>query len=355
MFLIPASLKTFAARSLVNANSTLVHAVFCVRNAPAITSKRDSAGHQCWRPQAVNSVLNIPRSSASLLRLGTIRLYGFVHYAGKLSSLSFPNLIARRLFFATLLLVALRLYAQQNVDEITAVPNRPTFSTTAETVQRGVFEIEAGWEAGDGLQDLNALLKFGALKNLELRVLNDPVLRQNGVTGIGDLGAGFKYRFLSETHRLPTTSVLYTATIPSATSDLGLGAIGHAVLLLLSKDLGKNHIDINEGVQFVGRSGTGQSGFDRNYFSALSYSRAITEKWGFSGEVAGYSRLNSDTPASMTILGAGTYTMRSRLVFDFGAYVAAFGELPRITFFSGVTYSVADLYRHRRTARHSGN
>src|SRR5690242_2780806 len=54
-------------------------------------------------------------------------------------------------------------------DILVVVPNRPTFATTAETVQRGVFEIEYGVEAGDGHQNINGLLKFGVLGNLELR------------------------------------------------------------------------------------------------------------------------------------------------------------------------------------------
>jgi hypothetical protein len=41
-------------------------------------------------------------------------------------------------------------------------------------------------------------------------------------------------------------------------------------------------------------------------------------------------------------------------VLDAGAYVAVFGQLPRITFFAGVTYSIADLYHlhsERKSAR----
>src|SRR5713101_4377885 len=53
-------------------------------------------------------------------------------------------------------------------EEITAVPNRPTFASTAEMVQRGVFEVEYGFEAADGHQNINGLLKWGAVKNLEL-------------------------------------------------------------------------------------------------------------------------------------------------------------------------------------------
>src|SRR5512146_2537892 len=88
--------------------------------------------------------------------------------------------------------------------QLTAVPNRPTFSSIAETVQCGVFEIEYGIEAAKGHQDVNGLLKFGLLKNLELWLPNLPFVRNHGVSGFGDIGAGFKYRFVEQRKLLPT-------------------------------------------------------------------------------------------------------------------------------------------------------
>jgi outer membrane putative beta-barrel porin/alpha-amylase len=238
----------------------------------------------------------------------------------------------------------------QNPGEITAVPNRPTFATTAEAVQRGVLEIEYGFEAADRHQNMNGLLKFGIFQNLELRMANNPFERDAGVAGISDSGAGFKFKVFPQKGPRPTFSILYTASLPTATAELGTDATGHSVQLLLSKDFGKHHFDVNEGVQFVGRQGT--SGFDRNYFTALSYSYPITEKWGWTGEIAGFSRTNAATPATMTLLGAATYNLSPRLVLDGGAYVAAYGHLPRVTFFAGATYAIADLY-HLHSARSS--
>jgi len=229
-----------------------------------------------------------------------------------------------------------------NQDEITAVPNRPTFATTAEMVQRGVFEIEYGLEVAKGHQNINGLLKWGMVKNLELWFLNNPIERDAGVAGRGDSGAGFKFKVFPQKGARPTFSVLYIASLPTATARLGTGAVGHSVQLLVSKDLGKHHFDVNEGVQFVGRQGAG--GFDRNYFSSLSYAHPLRGKWGWTGEVAGFSRTNVTTPATMILLAAPTYNVSSRLVLDGGAYVAVYGNLPRLTFFAGVTYSVADLY-----------
>src|SRR5258707_1997906 len=61
----------------------------------------------------------------------------------------------------------------QNTCEITAVPNRPTFASTAVMVQLGVFGIEFGFEAANGHQNMNGLLNGVAVKNLKLMFLDD--------------------------------------------------------------------------------------------------------------------------------------------------------------------------------------
>jgi hypothetical protein len=231
-------------------------------------------------------------------------------------------------------------------DSIEAVPNRPTFSTTAETVQIGVFEIEYGTELARQHQNINGLLKFGLVRNLELRFANNPIVRDGGTAGLGDSGAGLKYRFLKERRGLPTISILYGLTIPTAKDELGSGGIGHSAGLLLSKDLGQHHLDFNESIQWLRRSGSGV--FDHNYFTAFAYSHPISGKLGFAEEVAGYSRLNAATGATLTVLQSLTCNVSLRFVLDGGFYIAAMGDLPRVTFFSGVTYSVGDLYHGRR-------
>lgn len=237
-------------------------------------------------------------------------------------------------------------------DQISAVPNRPTFSTTAESVQPGVFEVEYGFELAGGHQNINGLLKFGATENLELRFANNPIERDSGVSGFGDSGAGFKYKIFRQKSRRPTFSVLYGVTIPTATKDVGVGAIGHSAGILASKDFGPHHFDFNETVQWVGRPGA--TGFDRNYFSALAYSHEIRGKWGMTAEIAGFSWTNRANPATLTLMGAAVYSASSRLILDTGIYVAAYGQLPRATFFGGATYSIADLY-HRHRKKHNSS
>ncbi len=238
----------------------------------------------------------------------------------------------------------------QSTDNIEAVPNRPTFSTTAESVQRGVFEIEVGFEAASGHQNINGLLKFGLLKNLELRFGQNPIVRDAGNAGLGDSAAGFKYRFLKERGVRPTLSVLYSFNIPTATGGLGAGSAGHSLGILVSKDFGRHHLDFNESVQWLGRSGS--SGFDNDYFTAIAYAHPLKGKLGFTAEIAGFSRANNATPGTLTVLQALTYNISPRLVLDGGCYIAAHGHLPPVTFFAGVTYAVADLYRYLRSTHH---
>src|SRR5207245_6462080 len=196
------------------------------------------------------------------------------------------------------------------LDEITAVPNRPTFASTAEMVRPGVFEIEYGFEAAKGHQNINGLLKWGAVKNLELWFLNNPVERDSGTAGLAESGAGLKYKLLPQKNARPTLAVLYVATLPTARPELGVGATAHLAQVLVSKDFGKHHFDVNEGVQFVGRPRS--SGFDRTYFTALSYLRPLRGKWGYTGEIAGFSRRNATTSATMTLLNAATYSLSPR-------------------------------------------
>jgi len=230
-------------------------------------------------------------------------------------------------------------------DQVSAVPNRPTFSTTAESVQAGVFEVEYGFELAHAHQNINGLLKFGATRKLELRFANNPVERDSGVAGTGDSGAGFKYKVFGQKGWRPTFAALYTAIIPTATAGVGVGAVGHSAGMLTSKDFGQHHFDFNETVQWVGRPEA--RGLDRNYFTAVAYSHPVRGKLGITAEIAGFSRTNIANPATMTLMGAAIYSVSPRFIVDSGLYVAAYGQLPRLTLFSGVTYSIADLY-HRR-------
>jgi hypothetical protein len=236
-----------------------------------------------------------------------------------------------------------------NMDVVTAVPNRPTLASTAETVQRGVLEVEFGFEGAHEHQDINGLVKFGLVKSLEIRFFNNPLERDRGTTATGDSGVGFKWKVFPQKKVWPTFSVMYSVLFPTAGHDLGIGATGHQLFFLASKDFGRQHFDANFGINYFGRTGT--DGYDHEYFYGLDWTTPLTKKWGLTSEIASFSKANLDSPATLTLLVSPNYTLKSWLVLDFGANYAVYGNYPRWTFLGGVTYSIADLY-HKRLSNH---
>ena len=229
-------------------------------------------------------------------------------------------------------------------DELTAVPNRPTVSTTAQPVQPGVLETEWGVDAAALHQDVNGLLKFGVSRNFELRFSNNPFTADSGTHGVGDTALGFKYRVTQDSRHQPSIALMYMAKLPTAGDVLGSGEADHILTLLVSKDIGKHHVDFNLAASLLGRP---RGGFNRSYFNALAWSYPLRGKWGATAELSGATSPNQFTPASAQFIAAATYTARPRLVFDFGMMGRITGEIPHAMLITGFTYSIADLYHHR--------
>jgi Putative MetA-pathway of phenol degradation len=244
---------------------------------------------------------------------------------------------------------------------LTPVPNRPTASTTAESVAAGVFEVEGGIEAARDHQNLGGLLKLGALDQLELWLGGVPFQRaETGClgppmpgasctieheSGVGDAIAGFKLRLLRQKGDVPSISVLYLAKLPTASAGRGLGSgkVDHAATLLVSKDFGKIHLDFNEGIELLGRPES--DGFDHDFFTALAASCPVSARWGVSGEVSGFSSAVDGDSGTVSVLGAATYSPSPRLVLDAAVSVGVHGDQPRITVLAGATYTVGRAFR----------
>jgi Putative MetA-pathway of phenol degradation len=228
-------------------------------------------------------------------------------------------------------------------DEPIAVPNRPTVSTPARPVQAGVLEAEWGVDAAVSHRDINGLFKFGVTNNFELRLANNPFIADSGNEGLGDTAFGFKYRLTQDSGHQPSIALMYMAKLPTPANALRSGELDHAFTLLVSKDLGKHHFDFNLIASMLGRL---QGGFDRSYLNALAWSHPIRGKWGATAELFGTTSPNPSTPSNAQFLAAGTYSVRPRLVLDFGMTARITGNVPDAMFIAGFTYSIADLYRH---------
>lgn len=91
-------------------------------------------------------------------------------------------------------------------EEITATPNRPGVADPADVTQKGVVELEYGWERAFRSSEFrtrstaSGLLRFGLTEDFELRLGIDNYVTQRSDdpegrrSGVGDTTPGFKYR-----------------------------------------------------------------------------------------------------------------------------------------------------------------
>ena len=253
-------------------------------------------------------------------------------------------------FMAALLLVstALSCRGQQQLVPLTATPNRPTVTNTAETTQFGVLELEFGTSAAARQQSLQGLLKFGLLRDLELDWAGNPWQHDAPLhyAGVSDDSTGFRWRFLHQAKRKPTLTVQYSIKVPTAGPVEGSGEVDHIVTLLGSKDLpARFHLDANLSYQWLGRP---RGGFDHNWLPAFTLGYSLTDKWGVAMEFSGATRANAAAPAVTQNLWAVSYTVKPRLVLDCAVQFRVAGNVPQVAYLGGFTLSIADLYHHRR-------
>ena len=260
----------------------------------------------------------------------------------------------RRKLAVFLLFAVSGAFAQQSAnDPIEAVPNRPTVTNTAETTQYGVVELEYGINVARTLQSLNGLLKFTAIKDVELRLganhwQHDATVHDSSP---GDTYLGAKWRFLHQKEGWqPTMSLQYTGKVPTASDAQGSGRDDQQLTYLVSKDFaGKHHVDFNVNRNWFGRT---IGGYDATWQPTLSYSYAFNKKWTGEMEAFGSTEQNADNPANFGTLYAVAYTVRPRLVLDtalqFG-HAGRTSQFPAVTWLAGFTYSIFDVYHpHRR-------
>jgi len=244
-------------------------------------------------------------------------------------------------------------------EEITATPNRPGVANPADVTQKGVLEIEYGWDrafrshAFKTLTDATGLIRFGLTEDFELhlgmvnyvsQLLDNPEGRRSGV---GDTSPGFKYRLSKESGIWPTLSFAYDIKIPTASKrkDLGSGRVDHNLTFLVSKEqlLGLDW-DFNYQLGWIGKEG--KKSFDDSHLWALAASRPLFGPLGISGEIYGGPRVNRQTPGFASTDWAFTYTVTPRVILDAGVDIGLTSAARDITYFAGITIALIDLYRH---------
>ncbi len=241
-------------------------------------------------------------------------------------------------------------------EEITATPNRPGVANPADVTQRGVLEIEYGWERGFRSSDVKSvtvasgLIRFGLAEDFELRLgmenyVSQVTSEQGHRSGIGDTSPGFKYRLHRQDEVWPALAFSYEVKVPTASRKKGLGSgrVDHNLGFLASKELFGLDWDLSYFLSFVGKEG--RKGFDDSHLWALAFSHSLFDKLDFTGEIYGGPRVNRSTPGFSSTDWALIYKVSPRIYVDVGVDIGLTSAARDITYFAGVTVALIDLYR----------
>jgi len=147
-----------------------------------------------------------------------------------------------------------------------------------------------------GHQNINGLLKWGAVQETSsCGFLNIPLESDAGTGRPGRLWDGLQVQInCADKRKLPRFSVLYIFDAPNRKTGPRHRRDGsRRIQLLASKDLGKHHFDVNEGVQFVGQ-GLAQADLTAIISRHFPIRASSRRKWGYTAEIAGYSRTKRD-------------------------------------------------------------
>jgi len=231
-------------------------------------------------------------------------------------------------------------------------PNRPTFASPCLTTQPGVAEVEFGAQQSF-LRDSSTafstptLLKLGLVKDFEVRLSTGGYLHSEypdapSVSGLADLALGLQWCFLHDGPLGTDMAVQFTHKFATADADRGLGSgeADNTLGFFISRDFGKNHMDINFIHTWLGQP----EGTLRQPAAAVSVSHGFSETWSMGGEVysLGVTRVS---PRVVSNLWYAAYKVSSRLVVDGGVDIGLNQGAQKFSVFAGLTYGLGQFRR----------
>lgn len=225
-----------------------------------------------------------------------------------------------------------------------ANPGRPTVSTPATLTPVGYLQFETGVLGAEhsgefanrtGLQET---IKFAVSRRLQFLVATEPVVRcdlgSSLKTDSGAVSLGTQIILLPSAERRPTVSLSYFRTVYAGSApDLDIGSSRNSLLLLISGDVKKFHIDTN----YIFNEQIGGTAHRLQTGQTLSISHPIQGKLAFTGELWHFTQpfLNGH---AVGLLLAPSYSATKRLVFDAGFDHGLTDSSTRWEFFAGFTY-----------------
>ena len=231
-------------------------------------------------------------------------------------------------------------------------PERPTVATHAGTVAPGFLEIEAGVErdrfarATVGVST-PVVLKFGVASHAQLSLFGTTVTPPGASLGVGDIGAGVKWRLLDDAPVIGDFAIFPAIKLPtgSAANGTGTGTTDGSILLISSHDFDGVAMDLNVG--YTRRSGDGSTAPRDATLWTASFGGPFAGTSGAVGWVAecyGYPATHgaAGSPSIVALLGGPTFLARPWLAFDAGLIVPVTGPQPR-ALYAGAVYNVGRI------------
>ena len=231
-------------------------------------------------------------------------------------------------------------------------PERPTVATHAGTVAPGFLEIEAGVERDRFAPSTvgvstPVVVKFGVARHAQLSVFGTSVTPPDASLGLGDMGAGVKWRLLDDAPVLGDFAIFPAIKLPtgSAAAGIGTGTTDGSLLLISSHDLAGVAMDLNVG--YTRRSGDGSTAPRDATLWTASFGGPFAGTSGVVGWVAecyGFPATHgaSGSPSIVALLAGPTLLARPWLAFDAGIIVPVTGPQPR-ALYAGAVYNVGRI------------
>ena len=237
------------------------------------------------------------------------------------------------------------LFSLISFSSMTADAARPLTTDDAWTVEKGEFQLEAGFEAlrhdnHDREYSPSLTLTYGLLERMDLGIGSGYLFihptEGRKENGIPDTELKVKYRLIDERHWRPAFAVSGILKIPTASESKGLGSgqTDFGINSILTKNLSKRLVlHLNFGYTFIGED---HADNELNYFLGCQF--ILTDKWTLAGEVTGINNLNGRTgdDALSGLLGT-YYAITDKIIWDAGLEIGMSNAAPDFRLTTGLT------------------
>ena len=267
--------------------------------------------------------------------IGTLAIFLIALGIGRLVKRTPSKKVILFLFFSGLM----------SFPSISTYAARPLSTDDAWTVEKGEFQLEAGFDAlrqdnHDRAYAPSLTLTYGLLDRMDLGIGSGYIFshpkedkRENG---IADTELKLKYRWIDEKDWTPAFAMTGILKCPTASESKGLGSgkTDFSINTIATKNLSKRLVlHLNLGYTFIGEK---HANNELNYSMAAQF--VLTDKWALVGEIVAVNNLNGrhGDDAISALLGT-YYLITNKIIWDAGLEIGISKAAPDFRLTTGLT------------------